>query len=110
VKSPFEILWTAFAQADLDDTLEYVAVRDGYTTAERLCGKLLRRIDGLAAHPLRCRAIPELRDLGLLEYRELIVSPYRVCFRIRGRKVFLLGVLDGRRDLAELLLRRVLSS
>jgi len=39
-------------------------------------------------------------------YREVIVSKYRILFRVRGREVVLLGVLDGRRDLAELLIQR----
>ena len=39
-------------------------------------------------------------------YREVMVSKYRVLFRVRGREVVLLGVLDGRRDLSELLIQR----
>lgn len=42
------------------------------------------------------------------EYRELIVAPYRILFQIVGQMVAILGVLDGRRDLSELLLTRAL--
>lgn len=103
-----EIQWTASAQGDLDEILEYIAFRDSHAAADKLYEKLIRRIDTLVAHPLRCRIIPELRAVGVLDFRELIVPPYRVCFRIRGKDVVLLGVLDGRRDLGELLLRRAL--
>jgi toxin ParE1/3/4 len=106
VTRKFEIQWTASAQADLDEILEYVASRDSYVAANGLHDKLIRRIETLGAHPLRCRIIPELRAVGVLDFRELILPPYRVCFRIHGKEVVLLGVLDGRRDLGELLLRR----
>ena len=105
----FEIQWTASAQADLDEILDYIASKDSYVAAEGLHEKLIRRIGTLVARPLRCRIIPEIRAVGILDFRELIVPPYRVCFRIHGHDVVLLGVLDGRRDLAELLLQRVLS-
>jgi len=41
-------------------------------------------------------------------YRELVVSKYRVLFRVRSRDVVLLGILDARRDLAELLIQRAM--
>ena len=41
-------------------------------------------------------------------YRELVVNKYRILFRARDRDVILLGVLDGRRDLAELLVQRAM--
>lgn len=82
--------------------------KDCYVAADRLHRKLMRHIDTLVAHPLRCRIIPELREVGVLDFRELIVHPYRIGFRIHGQTVALLAVLDGRRDLGELLLRRIL--
>ena len=52
--------------------------------------------------------MPELRAEGLELYEELVVSKYRVLFRVRDRDVVLLGVLDGRRDLVELLIQRAM--
>jgi hypothetical protein len=43
-----------------------------------------------------------------MEYRELIVSPYRVFFRIDEKDVGIIGILDGRRDLEETLIRRAM--
>ena len=102
------VVWTEVAVADLERILDYVVERDGVEHAERLYASLEPAIDGLADHPTRCRWVPELERIGLREHRELIVGPYRVPFRIVGREVVLLGVLDGRRDLEELLLERSL--
>jgi len=65
-------------------------------------------VDSLREHPARCRWVPELKDLGIETYRELILPPYRICFRLEKSRVVLLGVLDSRRDLEELLVKRLL--
>ena len=66
------------------------------------------RVEALQVHPERCRIVPELDRLGVLEYRELVIVPHSVFYRIRGRAVGIVSVLDRRRDLAEVLFRRML--
>jgi len=41
-------------------------------------------------------------------WRELVVKPYRLVYRIEGDTVTVLAVFDGRRDLEDLLLERLL--
>ena len=48
--------------------------------------------------------------MGVSAYRELVDGPYRGAFRVRGREVVLLAVLDGRRDLEELLVARLIDA
>ena len=50
----------------------------------------------------------ELASLDVVNYRELLVLPYRIVYRIEKPKVFVLAVLDGRRDLRQLLSERLL--
>ena len=106
----YRLEWSEPAVADVDAVLHHVASREGDAEpAIRLHEKLMAEIETLTTTPQRCRIVPELRRVGVEEYRELIVNPYRVCFRIRGRVVVIVGVLDGRRDLDELLVERALS-
>lgn len=104
----FRVVWTEVAIADVETIVDYVAVNDSLASAEKLHDKLETSIDSLVTSPRRGRVVPELRAEGLEMYRELGVSKYRVLFRVRGRDVVLLGVLDGRRDLAELLVQRAM--
>ena len=104
----YELVWAPNAIRDVDEILDYVAVTRGPAAAERLYLKLVPRINSLSQFPKRARVVPELRQVGVREYRELIVSPYRILFRIGGEVVAILGVFDGRRDLAELILKRAL--
>lgn len=104
----FELIWAPVAIADLEDIIEYLASRDSVDAAVSVHEKLRQRASSLARHPLRCRVVPELKEQGLLMYRELIVAPYRIFFRVQEKQVTILGVLDGRRDLEEILLKRSL--
>ncbi len=106
----YSLEWAPVAQRDLDAILEYIAARDCVDAAVDVYGKLMRRIETLLSHPARCRIPPEMEEVGITEFRELVVAPYSVFFRIRGGIVGIVGVLDRRRDLQELLLQRLLRS
>jgi toxin ParE1/3/4 len=108
VPRKYEVIWTDTAVRDLDCILEYVTARDSVGAAIHLYEKLTERIDGLSTTPARCRVVPEVREIGVAEFRELLVGPYRIPFRIAENKVVLVGVLDGRRDLEEILIERAL--
>jgi toxin ParE1/3/4 len=41
-------------------------------------------------------------------YRELIVKPYRLIYRVDGNDVWVIAVFDGRRDLTDVLLWRLM--
>jgi toxin ParE1/3/4 len=103
-----EIVWSPNAIRDIDDVLEFVADARSADEAERLYLKIVSRVESLSRFPRRARLVPELRRIGVQEYRELVIPSYRVFFRITGRAVAILGVFDSRRDLSELLLRRAL--
>jgi len=104
----FRVIWTEVAIADVEGIVDYIATHDSLAAAEKLYNKLETSIDSLATSPRRGRVVPELRAEGLEMYRELVVSKYRVLFRVRSRDVVLLGILDARRDLAELLIQRAM--
>jgi toxin ParE1/3/4 len=104
----YGIEWAPAAQNDLDELLEYMAARDCVDAALHVYEKLMEKIDPLVSHPERCRIPPELKRIGVSEYRELIVSPYSVFFRLRGKRLGIVTVLDRRRDLEELLIQRTL--
>ena len=104
----YGVTWTQTAIRDLDEILEYIAAERGVDHALRVYETLRRGIESLAKMPRRCRQVPELHEIGLVEYREMIERPYRLVFRIAGREVVILAILDSRRDLEELLIQRAI--
>jgi toxin ParE1/3/4 len=96
--SAYVVEWAPVAQRDLDEILEYIAVRDSVDAALEVYARIIARVDALALHPLRCRVVPELRACGITAYRELVLRPYGVFFRLRGEHVAIVAVLDPRRN------------
>ncbi len=104
----YRIEWAPVARHDLDEILQYIAARDSVDAAMAVYEKIIARIDKLIARPTRCRVVPELRVCGVTAYRELVMRPYGVFFRISGETVGIVAVPDRRRDLEEVLIQRAL--
>ena len=102
------VRWTRTAVDDLLGVVDYVVGRDGTATAQQLAELVTGEVATLATMSLRCRVVSELEAEGIDGYRELLVGPYRIMFALRDSDVIVLAVLDGRRDLAELLIARAL--
>jgi toxin ParE1/3/4 len=52
----------------------------------------------------------ELSALGIKEYREVFFKPYRIIYRVIAEAVFVMLIVDGRRDMQPLLQRRLLAA
>lgn len=102
----FTVVWTDTAIDDLLAIVDYSADRHGVDAAKDLSEKITGAVGGLESMPRRCRIVPELDAEGITGYRELLVGPHRIVVTIREATVVVLSVLDGRRDLAELLVER----
>ncbi|MBN1531017.1 MAG: type II toxin-antitoxin system RelE/ParE family toxin [Thermoleophilaceae bacterium] len=102
----YGIEWAPVAARDLLEVVEYIASEGRPEAAEHASNRILARVRSLAMHPRRSRIVPELKRVGVTEYRDSIVGPYRIFFRVTQRSVGIVGVLDGRRDLEELLFQR----
>lgn len=95
----YEILWTRPALADLRAMRDYIAAAGRPEAARRLARQIRDGVEALARHPRLGREVPEFPGSG---YREIIVTPYRVVYEFAGRRVVVLRVWHGRRDLAAL--------
>lgn len=103
----FRVQWAEVAARDLEELVTFIAA-DSPPDAERVLRRLEQRAATLESTPARGRLVPELRGFGMRTWRELVVRPYRLVYRIEGDTVTVLAVLDGRRDLEDVLLERLL--
>jgi toxin ParE1/3/4 len=85
--------WTQHARDDLREIHAFIA-RDSPRTAEALVERLLTATERLAMFPESGRMVPEFPALG---YREIIVSSYRVLYRLADDTVWIAAVVHGRR-------------
>lgn len=96
------------AQKDLYQLYEYIR-RSGFSSnARKLFSRLEQACMSLADNPERGHIPPELERIGVYEYREIHVKVYRIIYQVIDNDVFVHCILDGRRDLQELLEYRIL--
>ena len=105
-KRSFRVLWTEAAIRDLEGLIDYIA-RDAPINAGKILSQLRSKAESLNIAPERGRLVPALLRHGLAVWRELIVRPHRILYRIDGKTVYVLAVFDSRRDLEDVLLERL---
>jgi toxin ParE1/3/4 len=104
------VVFSTEAAQDLDELYGYLAQHDSPASAERVLARIVRTVASLAKSPGRGAVPPELAALGLRAYREVFFKPYRIVYRALPRRVVVVLVADGRRDLQTLLQRRLLQA
>jgi toxin ParE1/3/4 len=101
----YHIKWAAIAQSDLKQIIDYIAV-DSPGNALQILKKIRQKASSLYTLPDRGRIVPELKDQGIHIYREIIIPPWRIIYRISDATVFVLSVIDSRRNVEDILLNR----
>lgn len=105
----FSITWALAAELDLRDIVAFVRIHEVPGRALRVLRQLRARATTLAASPDRGRWVPELdRELGTRICGEVLEGPWRIMYRVEGREVLVVRVIDGRRNVEDLLLRSLL--
>lgn len=105
---PFAVFLTHEAARDLDELYDYIAMHDAPQKADHALEQIEKAFSRLSEYPARGAHPKELLALGIREYREIFFKPYRIICRIMDKKVYVLLIADGRRDLQTLLQRRLL--
>lgn len=102
----YHVYWTSTARVDLEEIVSFIAA-ESPSNAIGVLDKLEERALTLRSFPERGRIVPELRAVDVLLYRELIEGPWRIIYRFDEKQVYVIAVLDARRNLAGLLLERL---
>jgi len=105
-KRTLKVVWTRTAEEDLAGLVEFIA-DDNVETAFAVFERIRKGAAALYDLPERGRIVPELHQNGIVQYRELIISPWRIIYRLDGDTLYVTAVFDGRRNLEDLLLERL---
>ena len=106
----YQVLLTEDAQRDLEELHDYISEFDTPANADYVLNRVLEVAASLAAFPERGAYPKELLALGIREYRQTSFKPYRVIYRVIGKRVYIYLIADGRRDMQSLLSRRLLGA
>lgn len=104
----FKVHVIADAEQDIFEIYHYISASGSPLNAEKLLGEIEQTIISLEHIPERGHMPPELKRIDVYGYREIHLKIYRIIYEIIGHDVFVHCVLDGRRDLQDLLRQRLL--
>jgi len=107
VSGTYRVLLVKDAEQDLAEIIAWIAERDSPEHADHVLAQLLDLCGRLESHPARGHVPPELDAIGVKDYREVRLKPYRVIYQVVGRQVVVHVIADGRRSLRTLLERRL---
>lgn len=107
---PVKVLLSNDAARDLDELYDYIALHDAPRKADYVLEQIEKAFSKLSEFPERGAYPKELLAIGIREYREIFFKPYRIIYRVIDKNVYVLLIVDGRRDMQSLLQRRLLSA
>ena len=104
----YKLQWTKNAKDDLLNIVSHIK-KDSPVIAKDIYLKLREKAHSSNFFPLKGRVVPELHEEGITQYREIIVTPWRIIYRVGDDTVYIMSILDSRQNLEEVLLQRILS-
>ncbi|MBU1096409.1 MAG: plasmid stabilization protein [Ignavibacteriae bacterium HGW-Ignavibacteriae-2] len=104
----YKVLIDPQAKQDLKDIFIYVSINDSISSANKLLDVLEKTCYKLEAFPERGHIPIEVRPTGIKKYLEIHYKPYRIIYEIENNLIYIHSILDGRRNIQEILSDRLL--
>jgi addiction module RelE/StbE family toxin len=105
MSTKYNVVWASAAEKDLEKIIVYIS-EDSPQNALNILKRIRQQAADLYNLPERGRIVPELYDQGIMQYRELIIAPWRLIYRISKQEVYVLSVIDSRRNVEDILMKR----
>lgn len=103
----YRTIISRYAEDDLIEIIEYYfAVNAEFS--KKIFRAIENKIRTLKTFPNRGRIVPELEKQNITDYRELIEGNYRIIYSIQEEVVFIHTIIDSRRNLEDILIKKLL--
>ncbi|MCL2412207.1 MAG: type II toxin-antitoxin system RelE/ParE family toxin [Treponema sp.] len=103
----YDIKWASPARYDIIEIIDYIAkTNENYSV--KILDKIEESVAKLKMFPTLYRIVPELEKYGYLLYREIIVDYWRVIYKIENDLIYIMLVIDGRRNIEDIILKIIL--
>jgi len=103
----YSVILSGPAELDLVEIVSFYESRNKKFAID-LYERLKSRILELCDVPERGRQVPELEKQGIMNYRELIEGNYRIVYSVSETRVAIHCIVDPRRNLEEVLMKKIL--
>lgn len=106
----YTVFLTEDATADLEELYDYLDTHTVDGRADHVLNEIEQLFQSLHSEPDRGSFPREFSALGIRDFREIYFKPYRIIYRVIEKRVYIMVIADGRRDMQALLQRRLLQS
>ncbi len=103
-----KIVWSQDASDDLLDIVIYIKEKSGKNIATEIYERVIKHVEKIEDFPEIGRSVPELMAIGVIDIKEIIETPWRIMYRITLNEIQIISVIDGRRNVEEVLYRKVI--
>jgi plasmid stabilization system protein ParE len=107
MQKKYNVKWAAPAREDINEIIDFTSLTN-INYAVKVLDKIEENVMKLEKFPEIYRIVPEMERYGYLIYREMIVDYWRIIYKIENNLVYIMLVTDGRRNLEDLILRKLL--
>jgi plasmid stabilization system protein ParE len=97
------VIWADPAKSDLRAIHDFIASNSKYY-AKKVVQDIMDRTNILEEYPMIGRKAPEINDENI---REIFAYSYRILYEIKSEKVYVIGIIHGRRDFTSTYVYRV---
>jgi len=88
------VIWADPSKSDLRAIHDIIASDSRYY-AKKVVQDIMDRANILEEYPRSGRKVPEIDDENI---REIFMYSYRIIYEIKSEKVYIIGIIHGRRD------------
>ncbi len=88
------VIWAAPAKIDLKAIHDFIASDSKYY-AKKVVQDIIDRTNIIEKYPMIGRKVPEIDDENI---REIFAYSYRILYEIKSEKIYVIGIIHGRRD------------
>jgi plasmid stabilization system protein ParE len=107
MQNKYKIIFSRYSADDLTEIIEYyMSVNAEFS--KNLFYAIVEKVTKLKDFPELGRIVPELEEQGIVYYRELIEGNYRIIYDIQDRSITIHAIIDSRRNLEELLIKKLM--
>ena len=103
-----DVIWSKDATEEFEFIIDYTIEHFSIKIAEETYSKIIRKIEKVKELPNIGKIVPELKEIGLTSYRELIEVPWRIIYRKEAKSIMVISIIDSRRNMEEILYRKII--
>jgi len=103
-----KVIWSKDAGDELIEIISFIKYNTGKITAEKIYTKIIDKVNQVSENPEGRRIAPLLREFGITYIHQINVSPWVIFYKVEDKKMEIISIIDGRRNLEEILYKKIM--